>query len=232
MRGFLPRFLLRGNSVARSESLSLFSCLSFILLLIVCVGTAQIFAQADISNSTLKGRVVDQAGAAVRGATVAVVSAERAAVRTTKSDDDGAYRVPLLQPGLYEVRIEAPGFQRQVLNQLVLTVGQIAVRDIQLQVGVVKAELSVSDSTVLVDTERTQQSDTVERRQIVTLPNLSRNFTYYISTLPGVADVSGARVQQTVLPPCRPQGFPSVREMGEATMSRSTGVRTIPGLAV
>src|SRR4051794_30627554 len=30
----------------------------------------------------------------------------------------------------------------------------------------------------------------------MTLPNLSRNFTSYISTLPGVADVSAARAQQ------------------------------------
>jgi hypothetical protein len=193
--------------VARTESLSLFPCLTLVFLLIVSVNTAPIFAQADISNSTLKGRVIDQAGAAVRGATVSVVSAERGVVRTAKSDDDGIYRVPLLQPGLYEVQVEAQGFQQQVMRRLVLTVGQIAVRDIQLQISLVRAELSVSVAPVLVDTERTQQSDTIERRQIETLPNLSRNFTSYIFTLPGVADVSAARVQQTRVAAVPTSGF-------------------------
>src|SRR6476659_6609666 len=50
---------------------------------------------------------------------------------------------------------------------------------------------------MLIDTERTQQSDTVERRQIENLPNLSRSFTSYIFTLPGVADAAAARAQQS-----------------------------------
>src|SRR4029434_1230071 len=48
---------------------------------------------------------------------------------------------------------------------------------------------------------------TVERRQIATLPNLSRNFTSYIFTLPGIADVSAARVQQTRVAPVPTSGF-------------------------
>lgn len=187
------------------RSLSL--CPLFVLLLIVSVDTAPIFAQADISTSTLKGQVVDQAGAAVRGATVSVVSAERGVVRTTKSDDEGVYRVPLLQPGIYEVRIKAQGFRPQVLKSVVLTVGRTAFRDIKLQIGLVEAELSVSDTPLLVDAGRTQQSDTVESREIAALPNLSRNFTSYIFTLPGVADVSAARVQQTRVAPVPTSGF-------------------------
>ena len=49
MRGFLPRFLLRRNSLTWTESLSLFPCLSFLFLLILSVHTAPIFAQADTS---------------------------------------------------------------------------------------------------------------------------------------------------------------------------------------
>src|SRR4030095_1306947 len=119
----------------------------------------------------------------------------------------GFYRIPLLQPGLYEVRVEAQGFQSQVLTQVVLTVGQIAVRDIQLQINQVIEQLEITDTPMLVETERTHQSDTVERRQIASLPNLSRNFTFYIFTLPGVADVGAARVQQTRVAPVPTSGF-------------------------
>lgn len=168
-----------------------------LLWLLTGAGTVGVLAQADAANSTVKGRVMDQSGARVSRATVTVVNAERGAVRSVKTDDEGIYRVPLLQPGTYELRVEALGFQSQVLRGAVLTVGEVAVHDIVLRVSPIDVAVSVSAAPALVETERTQQSDTVERGQIASLPNLSRSFTSYIFTLPGVADVAAARVQQS-----------------------------------
>ncbi|HJU54148.1 MAG TPA: carboxypeptidase regulatory-like domain-containing protein [Pyrinomonadaceae bacterium] len=167
------------------------------LWLTVGAETVAVLAQADVANSTVKGKVMDQAGAGVSQAPVTVMNPERGVVRSVRTDDEGVYRVPLLQPGTYELRVEAAGFQPQVLQGVVLTVGEVSIRDIELQVGQINEAVSVSAAPALVETERTQQSDTVERGQIDTLPNLSRNFTSYIFTLPGVADVAAARVQQT-----------------------------------
>ena len=61
--------------------------------------TVEVFAQAGVADSTVKGNVTDQSGAGVSQATVTVVNAERGVVRNSKTDDAGAYRVPLLQPG-------------------------------------------------------------------------------------------------------------------------------------
>src|SRR5689334_5294993 len=168
------------------------SILSFVLIYVI--GSAVVFAQADAANSTLKGKVVDQLGAAVSGATISVKSAERGLVRSVKTDSAGSYLIPLLQPGTYEVRVTADGFRPETLPRVVLTVGQIQVQDIKIQVSDIKEAVNVNDSSALVETERTQQSDTIERRQLTNLPNLSRNLTSYILTLPGVADVAAARV--------------------------------------
>ena len=168
--------------------------------------TLSVLAQADVAHSTLKGKVTDQSDAAVSGASIKVTNAGRGVVRSVKTDDQGAYHVPLLQPGTYELRVEASGFRPQV-SKMVLTVGQVGVHDIRLQVGMLTDALSISTATTLVETERTQQSDTVERGQIATLPNLSRNFSFYVFTLPGVADVSAARVQQTRVAPVPTSGF-------------------------
>lgn len=177
------------------------------LVLLCAIGSTVVLAQADAANSTLKGTVVDQMGAAVSGATISVRNTERGLERSVKTDSEGAYRVPLLQPGVYEVRVTADGFQPETLKRVILTVGQIDVRDIKVQAGNIKEAVNVSDSPPLVETERTQQSDTIERRQLANLPNLSRNFTSYIFTLPGVADVSAARVQQTRVAPVPTSGF-------------------------
>ena len=159
--------------------------------------TVAAFAQAGVAHSTLKGKVTDQFNAAVSGATITVINPGRGVVRSVKTDDEGAYRVLLLQPGAYELRVEASGFQSQFSQKVVLTVGEIGVHDFKLQVGRISDVVSAGKAPTLVESERTQQSDTIERRQIETLPNLSRNFTSYIFTLPGVADVAAARVQQS-----------------------------------
>ena len=77
---------------------------------------------------------------------------------------------------------------------MVLTVGEVAVRDVELKVSDINVAVSVSAAPALVDTERTHQSDTIERGQIASLPNLSRNFTSYIFTSAGRRGrCSGAR---------------------------------------
>jgi hypothetical protein len=165
------------------------------------------FAQADVARSTIKGIVTDQLNAAVSNATITLLSAGRGVVRSVKTDEDGAYQVLLLQPGAYTLRVEASGFRTQVLQKVVLTVGQVGVYDISLEVGQITDVVNIGAVRTLVETERTQQSDTVERAQIATLPNLSRSFTSYIFTLPGVADVAAARVQQSRVLPIPTSGF-------------------------
>ncbi len=165
------------------------------------------FAQADVASATVKGKLTDQSGAVVSGATVTVMNAERGVVRSVGTDGEGAYHVPLLQPGIYDLRVEARGFQSRVLQKVSLTVGQVVVFDIKLQVGQVNEEVSTSAAPALVETARTQQSDTIEREQLANLPNLSRNFTAYVFTLSGVASTDAARVQQTRVTPFRTSGF-------------------------
>lgn len=170
--------------------------LAVLATLLICIeGVA--LGQADVAHSTLKGNVTDQFGAAVQGANVTVISMKRGVKRSFVTGEDGAYQVPLLQPGIYELQVEAAGFKPQILRALVLTVGQIAVYNIRLEIGPIDEVVRVGIAPALVETERTQQSDTIERGQIEKLPNPSRNFTSYVFTLPGVADVAAARVQQS-----------------------------------
>jgi Carboxypeptidase regulatory-like domain len=169
--------------------------------------TAAIFAQADVANSVIKGKVTDQHEGAVSGATVTVINAERGVARSVKTNSEGSYHVPLIQPGIYDLRIEAKGFQTQVLQKVLLTVGQVIPYDIKLQIGQFKEEVNVGAAPTFIETARTQQSDTIERGQIANLPNLSRNFTAYVFTLSGVAHTEAARVQQTRVVSLRTSGF-------------------------
>lgn len=167
--------------------------LSCALLLLVLVASAN--AQVDVASATLRGSITDQAGAFVPGATVTAISTERGVSKTTVSDASGNYQIPLLQPGRYALKIEAQGFSSFYTNDLTMTVGQLLVFDAKLEVGAVSTQVQVSSDVGLVETERTQQANTIEQRQIAALPNISRSFTEYVFTLPGVADSSVAFTQ-------------------------------------
>ena len=174
-----------------------------LFVLSICVRATTI--QSDVALATLKGRVTDQLDAPVSKATVTVLQVERGIVRSVGTDDSGTYQILLLHPGTYEVRVEAPGFQSHILQNVVLTVGQVGVQNIKLQVGLISETVNITAG--LIDIARTQQSDTIETRQIETLPNLSRNFTSYIFTVPGVADTAAARVQQSRVTPIPASNF-------------------------
>lgn len=143
------------------------------------------FPQADVSTATLKGTVTDPTGAVVSGATVKAGSIEKGITREARTDAQGVYQIPFLQPGAYDVRVEASGFETQLLKNVQLTVGQIGLYDVQMRVGAVSSEVVIQAAAALVETEKVQQANTIQSSQIENFPNITRNFFAPVYTLPG-----------------------------------------------
>lgn len=64
----------------------------------------------DYTSGTLAGRVQNNAGEAVAGATVSVRSADQGITRTATTDASGHFRFPLIPVGRYAVTVNAGGF--------------------------------------------------------------------------------------------------------------------------
>ena len=109
---------------------------SALALFIVLIGCMPAFCQVDYSTATLRGTVLDPQGAVIAGATVTATNQDTGRAKITKSGGDGAYQILALPPGNYQVSIEAKGFNKEVVKSLALTVGQSAVYDSHLKVGV------------------------------------------------------------------------------------------------
>jgi Carboxypeptidase regulatory-like domain len=158
--------------------------------------TISAFGQADVSSAAVKGTVTDPQGSAVVGAVVSVKDLDQGAIRTATTDSNGEFQVRLVRPGNHQITVEARGFSQYLIKDVQLTVGQTATYEIKLEVAGVKTEVVVTTSSPLIEVERTQQSNTIEQRQVENLPNINRNMTAAVYTLPAVTNSEATRTQQ------------------------------------
>jgi hypothetical protein len=90
---------------------------------------------AQQPEGTLRGRVVDPAGAVIPGATVTVTDAA-GKDKTTTTDGEGVYTITALPPGTYSVRATATGFAPLQDTEVEITPGSRKVLDLKLEVTV------------------------------------------------------------------------------------------------
>src|SRR5688572_13250420 len=82
-----------------------------ILVAVVCAGLSVGTLCAQSSSGTITGRVLDQSGRAVPGATVTLVRTDISEVRSLVTRESGDITFASLQPGPFTLRVEAPGFE-------------------------------------------------------------------------------------------------------------------------
>jgi len=146
-------------------------------------------ALAQKFTGDIEGNVTDSSGAVLPGATVTVRSIATGTTRTTTTSDIGAYRVPNLDVGTYEVTMEARGFKTQV-GRVVIASNAIASLNFTMQVGETTEKVTVTAEAPLIDLSVSQNS-TLENQQIETLPLNGRDFNSLIALTPGVQRAPG-----------------------------------------
>jgi Carboxypeptidase regulatory-like domain/TonB dependent receptor-like, beta-barrel len=156
---------------------------SFVLgAVLACAASA--FAQQGTTE--IKGRVVDDQGAAVPGASVVVKNQETGMFRETVSNGDGTYFVGGILPGIYEVNAELQGFKKLGLKDIRLEIGKTTTLDLKLSVGALEETISVSAESPLVDVTTKEVGGNITGSELVDLPSINRNFIGFIGLLPGI----------------------------------------------
>src|SRR5215471_6871648 len=84
----------------------------FFRLALVCVlSAATLFAQSSTGTATMVGAVTDSTGSVVPGAKVTVTNKDAGYVFSSVSTSEGTWYIPNLNPGNYQLKIEAAGFK-------------------------------------------------------------------------------------------------------------------------
>ena len=144
------------------------------------------FAMAQ--TGSIQGTVTDSVGAVVQGAEVTVKNLGSNAVRTVTSGGTGAYSVPSLAPGAYDITVKMASFKTFHVTDVTVTVGQVVGLNVTLEPGAVSEEVQVrADQIPDVDLETSQVSNLVDERAIKDLPLITRNPYELVLLSPGTA---------------------------------------------
>lgn len=130
---------------------------------------ASVAAQAQ-DRGGITGTVTDPSGASLSGAVIKVTNLARAETISLASTASGQYTAVNLIPGIYEVRVEVPGFRPSVLTGVEVKVDEVARVDVQLKVGNVAEVVTVAADTELLKTESSDVGTSVESGMISNLP--------------------------------------------------------------
>jgi hypothetical protein len=136
------------------------------------------------TTGSIAGRVTDQQGGAIPGVSVEAKSAAMQGTRTTITDAAGAYRLPLLPPGVYDLRFSLEGFATRETRPTVLLGEETAV-DVTLRTGVAES-VTVTAGAPLIDASSTAVGTNLGTRAIETLPT-GRNYSSIVQVTPGVS---------------------------------------------
>src|SRR5947207_3389509 len=94
----------------------------------LCLASATVcFAQTG-STSAVNGTVFDSQRAAVAGAKVTVRNARTGTVRDATTSEGGQYLLGNLEPGEYEITVEANGFKSAIAPGVPLQVARATTR--------------------------------------------------------------------------------------------------------
>jgi hypothetical protein len=168
----------------------------FILFLIAILpGALTTNAQQIISGAALSGTVTDENNAFLGGAAVSARNLETNQTQTTISAADGTFRFLYLPVGDYEIKADLTDFSPTSRN-LTLTVGQTLEIKLELKVKAVEARVEVTSDVPLIETARTQISETVLPRDVENLPLNGRNFLDLALLLPAVSRTNTGSVQR------------------------------------
>lgn len=145
-------------------------------------------------TATLVGTLTDSTGSAISGAAIQVVNTETQFVHKGQTTAEGAYYIPNLNPGTYQLTIEAAGFKRYVRDGLILRTSEQPRIDVQMEVGAVTDSIKVTGSAPLLETETTSTGQIIDGDTIVKIPVLQKYAFRVLLYLPSTSNINGQHV--------------------------------------
>jgi hypothetical protein len=160
-----------------------FSSLCVGLVVMALLVPSVMLAQSTTTGA-VSGTVTDPSGAVLPGITVNLKSNEKGFTSSAKTNGQGAYQFPLVEPGVYTISIAVPSFKTLEATTTV-SVGANTILNAKLEVGAAGTTVEVSGESTLLQTESAEISTTFNAREISEVPNPGNDLSFVAQTAAG-----------------------------------------------
>ena len=123
-------------------------------------------ASAQRLDGDMTGEVKDPKGLLVANAKVTIISQGTGVKRQTETSEAGAFFAANLQPGLYTVDVEQPGFKKVVKPGIEVIANRLAEVSITLELGSASETVTVEAGAQLVETQTATLGQTFTDAQL------------------------------------------------------------------
>ncbi len=141
----------------------------------------------QVSTGSVVVNVLDQSGAAVPGASVALKNEATEESLGAESNEQGVARFVSVRPSTYSLAVTAGGFRQFQQAGLTVHVAESINLTAEMEVGAVTEVVEVVGAAPLLQTESGELGQVVEERKIRELPLNGRNPFALAALAPGVA---------------------------------------------
>jgi hypothetical protein len=169
------------------------------LLFATAIGVAQ-------DRGTITGSVSDSSGAAIPAAKITLQNPATGLIEAVPSANDGTFRLLSLPAGRYTITAEKEGFRKLEVSDVRVDVNTDTRLDLKMQVGTLQETVEVQGTPPLLQTERADLGQIVDKEAIQGLPLFAngglRSNLAFTTLAPGVninltgdPDTTGANIR-------------------------------------
>jgi len=158
-----------------------------LLLGVVLAFLAAPSALAQESRGSISGTVKDNSGGALPGVTVTATKKDTNQGTSTVTNETGAYTLLFLQPGIYAVTAELPGFKKVLRDNVEVRVNDRLGVDLAMEIGGIEETVTVLAETPLLETRSGSQGQIIDEKRISLLPLSDGNPFILTRLAPGIA---------------------------------------------
>ena len=198
-------------------------CITFALL-------APMLLNGQATSGAILGYVSDPTGGRVLGAEVTAIDLGTQFKVNSGTNDEGAFAISNLPPGLYELQVRKPGFATASRTGLELHIDQRLHLDVVLELTLYKETAVVAEPESVLQDQSAETGEVIDSRQILDLPSLGRNFLDLILLIPGVNSGAGGNTANYSINGQREFSNSIIVNGIEVTGNRNNDTNIRPGL--
>jgi hypothetical protein len=161
--------------------------LSAFFLLFIMAGKT---IHSQVTSAAIHGTITDASGAVVPDAKITATNTATGISTVTTANKSGYYEIPALQIGPYQLVVESSNFQKFTATGIQLSANANLEINAKLSIGASQTTVTVSASSVQVETSNTQLEQTVTAAQMDALPLFGRDAASLEKLSPGVVESS------------------------------------------